>query len=56
MNPIDCRSIHDHQDVDFHQPASVVGNIRGALNSFKTEQGHIVIHSFEIPPQLVMPL
>jgi hypothetical protein len=56
MNTIDCHSIRYHRDVDFHQLSMVVRNSREYLNSFKTTDGQIAIHAFEVPEQLTKPL
>lgn len=55
MSQIDCSSL-ENKNADFDQPSTLVRNVREYLNSFRVNQEHIRVNSFEIPQQLVIPL
>ena len=55
MRKIDCSSL-ENGNTHFEQLSILVRNVREYLNSFRVNQEHIKVYSFEIPQQLVTPL
>ncbi len=56
MYNVNCRSVIENQMTDFLQLSTLVENIRESLTTWRKDDGRVRIQSFEISPQLIIPL